>query len=160
MVHTGKMLKRPLYEALDGTGRPYVRQAQEIGELPHADVDAALTSATQKLSGLLGLPAVHRVQYGAPVFMAFGLNLPKAKNHAEAKLLLSKGHSLSLDVCPAYSMPSESACPRPLLASSRKLAPDQETHCDLNPRCPLPVHHGRSAKGLDQACSAGWQSPL
>jgi len=96
-------MQRPNYEALDGQGLPYDRPAQVVGELPQADVDAALVSATQEVSKRLNIAAQRRIPYGAPVFVAFGLNRPQAKNHPEAKLLLTKGDCLSLDFCPEYN---------------------------------------------------------
>lgn len=92
-------MQRPSYEALDGQGLPYDRPARVVGELPHGDVDAALSSATQEVSKRLNIAAKRRIPYGAPVFVAFGLNRPQAKNHPEAELLLTKGDSLSLDFC-------------------------------------------------------------
>lgn len=95
-------MQRPTYEALDGQGLPYARPAQVVGELPRAAVDAALASATQEVSKRLNMAAQRRIPYGAPVFVAFGLNRPQAKNHPEAALLLTKGDCLSLDLCPEY----------------------------------------------------------
>ena len=96
-------MQRPTYEALDRQGLAYDRPARVVGELPHADVDAALASATQEVSKLLNIAAQRRIPFGSPVFVAFGLNRPQAKNHPEAALLLTKGDCLSLYLCPEYN---------------------------------------------------------
>lgn len=91
-------MTRPNYEALDAHGRPYLRPARLVGELPTAEARAiALQSATQVASQILGIKAVRRIPFGGPVFIAFGLSKPEAKKHAQSKLLLTIGESLSLD---------------------------------------------------------------
>lgn len=101
-MKVSKQMKRPDYEGLDKHGIPYTRPAITIGELPHEDVSAALTSATREIESLLGVQALRRISYGTPVFVAFGLTRPQAKNHKEARLMLTKGESLSLDLCQEY----------------------------------------------------------
>jgi hypothetical protein len=47
--------------------------------------------------------AVKRIPFGAPVFTAFAdMNRPKAKHHAESKLLLVTGDDVPLSYCPSY----------------------------------------------------------
>lgn len=103
--HHGKgSMARPEYEALDGQGRAYLRNARVVGELPSAqDRAAALESATQEVAKLMQVCAQRRIPFGAPVFVAFGLTRPQAKIHVHAELLLTKGCDLSLDYCPEYS---------------------------------------------------------
>lgn len=96
-------MQRPTYESLDGQGRPYDRPARVVGELPRSHVDSALASATLEVSKRLNIAAQRRIPYGAPVFVAFGLNRPQAKNHPAAALLLTKGDRISLDLCPEYN---------------------------------------------------------
>ena len=96
------MPKRPLYEALDRQGLPYMRPAKVIGELPTADVAAATDSATQQIAKMLNMSAVRCIQYGAPVFVAFGLTRNQAKQHSLADLLLTRGDEVPLDHCPVY----------------------------------------------------------
>lgn len=97
-------MTRPDYEALDGQGLPYVRPARVVGELPSPEERfVALESATQEVAKLLQINAQRRIPFGGPVFVAFGLTRPQAKNHAQAQLLLTTGDSLSLDYCPEYN---------------------------------------------------------
>lgn len=92
-------MQQPDYEALDVKGYPYVRPAKVVGELPTACVEARLGIATEAIAKLLGMPAKQRIFYGAPVFEAFGFSRAQAKKHGQAKLLLTKGESLSLELC-------------------------------------------------------------
>lgn len=95
---------RPNYEALNRQGIPCIRVAQIVGELPTPDERSrALDSATQQVAKMLSSVATRRIPFGAPVFVAFGLTRPQAKNHAYATLLLTKGEDLSLDYCPEYN---------------------------------------------------------
>jgi hypothetical protein len=95
---------RPDYEALDGNGLPYVRKANIVGELATPEArGAALASATIEVAKILNSPATRRIPFGGPVFIAFGLTRPQAKNHPQATLLLTFGDDLSLDYCPEYN---------------------------------------------------------
>lgn len=95
---------RPDVEALDGHGLPYVRQAKIVGELPTPNARlAALDSGTLEGAKILNLAAVRRIPFGGPVFIAFGITRPQAKNHPKAQLLLTTGYDLSLDYCPEYN---------------------------------------------------------
>ena len=40
---------------------------------------------------------------GTPVFTAFKLTRPRAKDHEQAKLLPTPGHEVSLDYCSSYN---------------------------------------------------------
>lgn len=97
-------MSRPHYEAANSQGLPYIRLAKIVGELPNSDDRLrALDSATQQVARLLNSVATRRIPFGAPVFVAFGLTRPQAKNHAQATLLLTRGQDLSLDFCPEYN---------------------------------------------------------
>ena len=97
-------MNRPDYEALDGHGLPHVRQAKIVGELPTPNARmAALDSATLEVAKVLNTTAARRIPFGGPVFVAFGFTRQQAKNHHEAKLLLTAGDDLSLDYCPEYN---------------------------------------------------------
>lgn len=95
---------RPSYEALDLQGRPYLRPAQNIGELPTPeDRIQALAEATEDIATKTGLTAIDSIKLGMPVFGAFaGMNRPSAKQHSESALLLTIGHDLPLDYCRSY----------------------------------------------------------
>lgn len=99
-------MKRPDYLALDQQGFEITRKAQVIGELPVDARKAACVEATATIAAKLGLPALKPIPFGAPVFLAFELTLQQAKKHAEAKLLRTAGHELSLDYCPSYTSQS------------------------------------------------------
>lgn len=97
-------MQRPDYEALDAAGLPFVRPAKIIAELPTPEVRAAaLDSATQSVAKQLNSVAQRRIGFGTPVHVAFGMTRQQAKNHPQAKLLLTLGESLSLDLCPEYT---------------------------------------------------------
>ncbi|MDZ7920664.1 hypothetical protein [Rhodoferax sp.] len=51
----------------------------------------------------LQLSAQRRIGFGVPVYVAFGLTRPQAKNHRAAKLLMTMGDDLSLDYCAVYN---------------------------------------------------------
>lgn len=96
-------MQRPEYLALDGNGIEYSREALIIGELPLEARAAALVEATSTIALNTGLMAVNRIPFGAPVFTAFAdMTRPKAKHHAESKLLLSVGDDVPLAYCPSY----------------------------------------------------------
>jgi len=91
---------RPAVEALDGQGRPYVRPARTVGELlTPEDRLKALEVATMVVARRLGMAAVRRIPYGAPVYLAFGLTKPQAKAHREAVLMLKHGLDIELELC-------------------------------------------------------------
>lgn len=87
------------YEALDSAGKPAIRDAATIGELPHEARQAACGEAAEGIGQLIGLAPVRAIPFGAPVFEAFGLTRPKAKVHAQADLLLKLGHEVALSHC-------------------------------------------------------------
>jgi hypothetical protein len=97
---------RPSYEALDGTGRPYNRDARVIHELPTLQHRIeALADATALIVSLLGMPARHRINFGAPAYRAF-MEYAEAKRHVHRELLLKHGSDLSLDLCPRLYLPA------------------------------------------------------
>lgn len=97
-------MNRPNYEALDGQGLPYIRQARVVGELPTpSDRLVALASASKTLAGRLHLQLHQSIRFGTAVHLAFGLTRQQAKQHSEAKLLLTRGDDISLDQCPEYN---------------------------------------------------------
>ena len=87
------------YEALDGTGRPAMRAATVIGELPHQDRATACAEASEGIGKLIERSATRSIPFGAPVYEAFGFTRPEAKAHPQAKLLLTLGHKVSLSFC-------------------------------------------------------------
>lgn len=96
-------LQRPLYDGVDSAGLPMQREARTIGELPLADQAAALQDLTQALAKELGLTAVKCIHAGTPVFAAFkDMHRQRAKNHLQAKLLLSDGAAVALDRVSIY----------------------------------------------------------
>jgi hypothetical protein len=94
---------RPNYEALDSAGKPYTRQAQNIDELPWDHREAALAEATAAIAQALGILPKRPITFGHPVHTSFGMMRPAAKKHPQRKLLLTRGHELSLDLCPTYN---------------------------------------------------------
>lgn len=88
-----------LYEALDSTGKPMVREAKVIGELPLEDRQGACVDAAKGIGESIGLTPVRTVPFGAPVYEAFGLTRPQAKAHSQAELLLKLGHQVPLSYC-------------------------------------------------------------
>jgi hypothetical protein len=96
-------MQRPEYLALNEYGLEYSRLALIVGELPLEARAAALVEATSTIAIKTGLVAVKRIPFGAPVFTAFAdMNRPKAKHHAESKLLLVTGDDVPLSYCPSY----------------------------------------------------------
>lgn len=94
---------RPLYEALDAGGRPYVREARTVHELPTPlDRRQALIEALGPVAAEIGLQPVGQLPFGAPLWAAF---LPEAlaKKHASWPFLATRGENLSLDFCPSYA---------------------------------------------------------
>lgn len=89
------------YEGLDATGRPVIRPARLIGELPYELRRAACEAAAQAVGEYLGIAPRQALPFGAPVFEAFGLTRPDAKKHAAAALLLTHGHCVPLRWCAA-----------------------------------------------------------
>lgn len=96
-------MERPDYVALDAQGAEVTRKARVIGELPHQDRALACAEAAALIAKKLGMKAPDRINFGTPVFTAFKLTHPQAKNHEQAKLLLTHGHEVSLDYCPRYN---------------------------------------------------------
>lgn len=95
-------MERPDYVALDGQGLEITRKARVIGELPRQDRAPACAEAAASIAKKLGMNAPERINFGTPVFTAFKLKRPQAKNHEQAKLLLTHGHEVSLDYCPSF----------------------------------------------------------
>lgn len=96
-------MSRPIYEALDRQGIPYLRPAEVVGELPHEARKNALIEATPSIAAKIGIEYVRPVNHGTPVFCAFeNMTRNKAKQHPQAKLLLALGTDVSLDFCPSY----------------------------------------------------------
>lgn len=90
----------PAVEALDGKGRSYLRPARTVDDLnTPEDRLRALEGATMVVARRLGMAAVRRIPYGAPVYLAFGLTKPQAMAHQEAALLLKHGLDIGLDLC-------------------------------------------------------------
>lgn len=87
------------YEALDAEGRPVLREARIIGELPHEMRGQACAIAAERIGRLLGRAPRKSLLFGAPVYEAFGMSRPEAKMHPQVKLLLTLGVHLSLDYC-------------------------------------------------------------
>lgn len=94
---------RPNFEAIDKHGLPYLRKAQLIGELPTNMAYPALQQATEKISDLIGKKPANTICYGSPAYCAFsGMTRNVAKSHQLSKILLSRGESLSLDLCDGF----------------------------------------------------------
>lgn len=87
------------YEALDGVGRPVMREAQVIGDLPHEIRLNACAEAAKGIGQLLGLIPIRSIPFGAPVYEAFRLTRPEAKAHTQSKLLMTHGHDVALAYC-------------------------------------------------------------
>lgn len=79
----------PLYEALDGDGYPYTRQAFTVGELP----DHLRKAALKKASAVLGLGPL---SYGIPVYESLGMEKAEAISDGRP-FLMYKGLDLPLD---------------------------------------------------------------
>jgi hypothetical protein len=87
------------YEGLDSTGKPEMREANVINELPHKSIPYACADAAKVIGKTLGLVPIRPIPFGAPVYMAFGLTQPEAKAHSQAKLLLTLGLNVALAHC-------------------------------------------------------------
>lgn len=96
------MNPRPPYEALDTDGRPHVREARIISELPHECRHAALAEALPVIGKKLGLTPATKLAFGLPVFIAFGLNNKEASHGRDVRLLNTQACDLSLDFVPSY----------------------------------------------------------
>lgn len=94
---------RPTYEALDQHGRPFMRPARIVAELPTPAARlAACEEATDAIAQLLGCVVPRRISFGLPVYAAF-MTAPEAKKHAQRKLLETRGCDVSLDHCATYN---------------------------------------------------------
>lgn len=94
---------RPNYEALDSTGREYMRLARVVGELPTPEErHAALESATKTIAAKLGISACRRIPFGVPGYTIF-MTRPEAVKHVLGAWLLTRGDAVSLDHCPEYN---------------------------------------------------------
>lgn len=87
------------YEALDSDGKPVMRPARVIGELPHDVRQVACADAAKGIGLLLGVAPIRSIPFGAPVYEAFGLKQPEAKAHPHSKLLMTLGHDVALAHC-------------------------------------------------------------
>lgn len=98
-------MTRPMYEALDAQGLPYLRPALTIGELPTpAERLTALVEATSGIAAKVGLQPVGVLKFALPVFTAFeGMTRAKAKHYPDEKLLLTQGCDVSLDFCASFT---------------------------------------------------------
>ena len=86
------------YEALDGQGRPYLRQPRCIHELQDPKTRLrALSEATTRIEDHLALVAFKDIGFGEPAYAAFGMSKPQAAAHRASKLLLTLGCDISLD---------------------------------------------------------------
>ena len=62
---------RPVIEALNEVGRPHLRQARVVDDLPGPEERrAALELATMAIARQLGIPAVTKIGFGSPAPMA------------------------------------------------------------------------------------------
>lgn len=96
------MNPRPPYEALDTDGRPLVREARIISELPHERRLAALVEALPVIGKKLGLTPATKLAFGLPVYNAFGLNNKEATHGRDVHLLNTQACDLNLDFVPSY----------------------------------------------------------
>lgn len=96
------MIPRPPYEALDTHGRPHVREARIISELPHESRQLALAEALPVIGKKLGLTPVTKLAFGLPVYSAFGLSNKEATHGRDVRLLNTQACDLSLDLVPSY----------------------------------------------------------
>lgn len=87
------------YEALDSAGKPVMREAQVIGELPHEARQAACADAAIGIGQVLGIAPIRPIPFGVPVYEAFGITRPEAKAHPQAKLLQTHGCAVALAHC-------------------------------------------------------------
>ena len=87
------------YEALDGHGKPVMRKATVIGELPHELRKVACVDAAEGIGKAIGLAPRRSIPFGTPVYEAFGLTRPEAKAHPQAGLLLKLGCDVALSYC-------------------------------------------------------------
>ena len=97
-------MTRPMYEALDAQGLPYLRPALTIGELPTPDErKAALVEATSGIAAKVGMQPVGVLKFALPVFSAFDMTRAKSKHYPDEKLLLTQGCDVSLDFCASFT---------------------------------------------------------
>ena len=87
------------YEALDSTGKPVMRDAKVISELPYENRRSACVDAAKGIGDALGLVPLRSVPFGAPVYEAFGMTRPEAKAHSRSSLLLALGCDVALSCC-------------------------------------------------------------
>lgn len=93
----------PMYEALDHNGRPVLRPARIIGELPSpGERAAACNAATIVVAQMLGLPVKRKISFGLPVSVAF-MSAPEARKHPQRVLLETRGCDIPLDLCDTQS---------------------------------------------------------
>lgn len=94
---------RPKYEALDSHGHPYIREAHSISELPHKNIRPALDQAALAIGAKIGLEPAEPLSFGLLVHESFGLTRQEARQHSQAKTLLTRGADLSLDLVGTYA---------------------------------------------------------
>jgi hypothetical protein len=95
-------MKSVPYEALNNAGKPFIRPARIISELPWRMRKAALSGALAAVSEQVGLESIGQISFGIPVFNAFGLNAKEARNHPKATLLMTAGGDIGLEMVPSF----------------------------------------------------------
>jgi hypothetical protein len=98
----GKSMLRPNYEAIDQSGRTYIRPALTVDELPLAERLNALVDMRPVISEIVGIEPLGKFSYGLPIYTAFRMTLGQAKQHVHSKILLLKGCDLNLNFHPKY----------------------------------------------------------
>jgi hypothetical protein len=93
-----EMLTNIDYEALDKLGYPYWRKALRVGELPLEIIDEAISELTPRIAKIIGREATSKINFGRPIFYAFGMQRAEAKKHKESDLLLTMGGDLPLSL--------------------------------------------------------------
>lgn len=92
----------PNYEALDASGKPFIRPASIVGELPHSNRRAALDEALQTVAEAIDLKPSKKISFGLQIYTSFGMTLAEAKKHVHSSILLRQGCDLSLQFIPKY----------------------------------------------------------
>ncbi|WP_439126122.1 MAG: hypothetical protein ACNJA3_27525 (plasmid) [Pseudomonas rhizophila] len=95
-------MKPVSYEALDKEGKPFIRPARIISELPWRERKAALSEALAAVSKHVGIEAKGQISFGIPVFNAFGLTSKEVRNHPSADLLMIAGGDIGLELIPGF----------------------------------------------------------
>lgn len=93
---------RPNDEAIDQSGRTYIRPALTVDEFPLAERLSALVDMRPVISEIVGIEPLGKFSYGLPIYTAFRMTLGQAKQHVHSKILLLKGFDMNLNFHPAY----------------------------------------------------------